>query len=59
MSMWTVTLKVNIPGLGEHTVDIVQVVAETLEAAIVQAYQAVVVVAIAAQQTATTPQIAP
>lgn len=53
MPVWTVTLRVNVPGMGEQNVDIVNIAAETIEDAIALSYKAVVVIPIAALQTAT------
>jgi hypothetical protein len=52
MPVWTVTLSVNVPGTGASTVDIEGIDADTIEQATNLARQAVIVVPIAAHQTA-------
>lgn len=52
MPVWTVTLSVNVPGIGASTVDITDISADTIEDAASLARKAVIVVPTAATQTA-------
>lgn len=55
MDIWSVTLRVSVPGQTTYDAFLVNILAETIEEAIVAARTAVIVDPIKAEQTGTVP----